>query len=63
MAHANSENPEQTAPVVEYQNDIHPDQTAPEGAVWLGCTSFWYSTKYFKKQLPKKENLGKQSME
>ena len=58
-----------------YANNADPDQTAPEGAVWSGSTLFviplsifriytvCHSTKYFQKQLHKKDNLGQNSME
>ena len=48
-----------------YANSADPDQTAPSGAVWSGSALFAFplSTKYFKKQLHKKQNLGKNSME
>ena len=44
-----------------YANSADPDQTAPEGAVWSG--SVCHSTKYFKKQVHKKHNLGQSSRE
>ena len=43
-----------------YTNSEDPDQTAPaSGAVWSGSYTVCHSTKYFKKQLHKKQNLGK----
>ena len=41
-----------------YANSAYPDQTAPEGAVWSGSALFAIN-RYFKKQLHKKQNLGK----
>ena len=46
-----------------YVNSADPDQTAPEGAVWSGSTLFVILTKYFKKQLCRKQNLCPNSME
>ena len=46
-----------------YANSIDPDQTAPLGAVWSGSTLFCHFTKYFKKQLHKKQYLRQKSME
>ena len=45
-----------------YANSADPDQTAPEGAAWIRVYTVCHSTKYFKKQLHKKQNLGQNSM-
>ena len=41
-----------------YANKADPDQTAPEGAVWSGCTLFVIPLSIFKKELHKKQKLG-----
>ena len=41
-----------------YANSADPDQTALERAVQSGSTLFCHFTKYFKKQLHKKQNLS-----
>ena len=41
-----------------YANSAHPDQTAPEGAVWSESTLFAITLSILKKQLHKKQNLG-----
>ena len=42
-----------------YTDSADPDQTAPGIRVYTVC----FSTKYFKKQLHKKQNLGQNSLE
>ena len=45
-----------------YANSADPDQTTPEEAVWLGST-VCHSTRYFKKQMHKKQNLAQNTKE
>ena len=45
-----------------YTNIADPDQTAPwSSLIWVYTVC--YSTKYFKKELHKKQNFGQKSME
>ena len=45
-----------------YANSVDPDQTAPEGAV-IRVFTVYHSTKYFKKNLQKEQNLGQKRMD
>ena len=45
-----------------YANSADPDQTAPQEQSDQVLYTVCHSTKYFKKQLHKKQNLGKNSM-
>ena len=46
-----------------YANSADPDQTAPERSSLIRVYTVCHSTKYFKKELHKKQNLGQKSME
>ena len=45
-----------------YTNSEDQDQTAPGGTVWSGFHCL-HSTKYFKEEMHKKQNLGQKNRE
>ena len=46
-----------------YANSADPDQTAPEGAVWLGSTLFAIPLNMLRNKCIKNQNLVQKSLE